>query len=156
MYFIVIAALTVLDQAVKYIIRENLYLGETIPVIENILHITYVSNSGGAFSLLRDQTALLTILPSALIAAIIIYIYLKRKTGPVLVMLGLSLICAGGLGNLIDRVRFSAVTDFIDFRVFPVFNVADICVCCGCGLIVLLMILESRREKRGAEKQIDG
>ena len=156
MYYLIIAALTALDQAVKYTIRANMSLGESIPVIEDILHITYVSNSGGAFSLLRGQTVLLTIFPAVLIAGIIVYIYLKRKSGPIAVLLGLSLICSGGIGNLADRVRFSAVTDFIDFRVFPVFNVADICVCCGCGLIVIYMLFENRRGKLNKEAQDDG
>ena len=156
MYYVIIIAFAVFDQAIKYIIRTNMSLGDTVPVIENILHITYVSNSGGAFSILRDQTVLLTIFPVLLITAIIIYINRKRKSSPGMVLFGLSLICSGGLGNLMDRIRFSAVVDFIDFRVFPVFNVADICVCCGCGLILLHMIVEGRRGKPDTWEQSDG
>jgi len=156
MYYIIIIALTAVDQAVKYIIRANMNLGESIPVIENILHITYVSNSGGAFSILRGQTVLLTVFPAILIIAIIVYIQKNKDNSRAPVSFGLSLICSGGLGNVIDRARFSAVTDFIDFRVFPVFNVADICVCCGCGLIIIYMFIESSRGKPDARTQSDG
>ena len=156
MYYVVIIALTALDQTVKHIIRSSMDLGETIPVIEGVLHITNVSNSGGAFSILKGQTVLLTVIPAILIIALSVYIHMNRKRGGATVLLGLSLICSGGLGNLIDRVRYSSVTDFIDFRVFPVFNIADICVCCGCGLIILYMMLEKRREKAKTGEQSDG
>ena len=115
-------------------------LGETIPVIENIFHITYIHNTGGAFSILQGQTAALTIIPAILIVAMIIYIHKKRESGHFTLLSSLALICGGGLGNLIDRARLGVVVDFIDFRVFPVFNFADICVCCGCGLLIVYMI----------------
>ena len=139
MYYVIIAAIIGADQAVKYLIRANMEPNESFPVIGNILHITHISNSGAAFSLLQGQTAILIIIPAAFIAAILIYILRSQKSGQPLLLTALSLICGGGAGNLIDRVRLGAVVDFIDFRVFPVFNVADICVCCGCGLLFISM-----------------
>ena len=156
MHYILIAALAALDQTVKYLVRANMKPGETIPVIENILHITYVRNDGGAFSILQGHTVLLTVIPAALILAVLTYIHRNRGDCGACLMAALSMICAGGIGNLIDRVRFSAVVDFIDFRVFPVFNVADVCVCCGCGLILVGMLFSGKRPGEGGEAGSDG
>ena len=147
MYYAIIVLLTAIDQALKYLVGSNMKVGESIPLIGNIVHITYVKNSGGAFSILQAQTGLLTVVSIALTAVIIVYLYIKRSSGGISLRLSLSLICAGGLGNLIDRIRLGAVTDFIDFRVFPIFNFADMCVCCGCGLLFIYMIILDRRGK---------
>jgi signal peptidase II len=147
MYYFIIIVLIVIDQAVKYFISVNMDIGDSIPVIENILHITYVYNNGAAFSILKGQTAVLLIIPAILAIAIIAFIYLKRKSGHFTLLFALSLICGGGIGNFLDRARLGAVLDFIDFRVFPIFNVADICVCCGCGLLFLYMVIFDKREK---------
>ena len=153
MYILVAAAAAFLDQVVKYLIRTNMQVAESIPVIEGLFHITYVQNRGGAFSILEGQTVMLTVLPALLTAAILIFIYKKRRTEPQLVLLALALICGGGIGNLIDRVRFGAVVDFLDFRVFPIFNVADICVCMGCGLLLLTVLFPGRLA--GRPKPVD-
>jgi len=145
MYYFIIILLVAIDQGIKYLISSNMKLGESVPLIEDMIHITYITNSGGAFSILQGQTFLLIIIPAALIVALIVYIYKKRKSAGFMFLFSLSMICAGGLGNLIDRVRFGEVVDFIDFRFFPVFNFADICVCCGCGLMLLYLVLYERR-----------
>jgi len=145
MYYCIIILLAAIDQVIKYFISSKMKLGETIPLIEDVLHITYIRNSGGAFSILQGQTLILIAVPVALIVAILVYIHLKRRNLHVSYLISLSLICAGGAGNLIDRVRFGEVVDFIDFRVFPIFNFADICVCCGCGLLLLYMILYDKQ-----------
>jgi len=147
-YYIIIVLLVAADQIIKFFISSNMDLGETIPLIENILHITYITNSGGAFSILQGQRFLLILVTSAMTSAILVYIFIKRNSEHFLYLLSLSMICAGGAGNLIDRVRLGAVVDFIDFRVFPIFNLADICVCTGCGLLLLYIFLfEVRRGK---------
>jgi len=146
MYHVLIAAVILADQTIKYFIRANLILGESIPVISGILHITHVENSGGAFGILAGLTSLLSVVTAVMVAAIAVYIHMNRKSGRRIFLLALSLICAGGAGNLIDRLRFGVVTDFIDFRVFPVFNLADICVCCGCGLLLLYFIFLDKKE----------
>jgi len=148
MYYILIVLLVAGDQIIKFFISANMSLGESIPLIENILHITYITNSGGAFSILQGQRLLLITVPAAMSAAILVYVFIKRNSVHFLYLLSLSLICAGGTGNLIDRIRFGAVVDFIGFRVFPIFNFADICVCCGCGLLLIYMFFfEMKREK---------
>ena len=145
MYYVIIVALVAIDQAIKYLVRVNMHLGETVPVVENVIHITYVSNSGGAFSILQGQTALLLAVPTVMSAAILWYIHKNRNSTKFMPLLALSAIASGGMGNLIDRARFGHVVDFIDFRVFPVFNFADICVCCGCGLLVLHMLFFEKK-----------
>ncbi|MCL1983552.1 MAG: signal peptidase II [Clostridiales bacterium] len=155
MYYILILVLVAADQTAKHCVRTSMCLGESVPVINNVLHITYVSNNGGAFSILQGQTALLIAVPAVLAAAIAVYIHKNRKSSRALPLVALSLICGGGMGNFIDRVRLGAVVDFIDFRVFPVFNVADICVCCGCGLLFLHMVFldrQGRVKNEGAEQ----
>ena len=140
MYYIIIIVLAAIDQAIKYAIRTNMDLKETIPVVENVFHITYIQNPGASFGVLQGQTALLIVVPVILIVAIIVYLYAKTKGSHFTLPLSLALICAGGFGNLIDRIRFGAVVDFIDFRVFPIFNAADIFVCTGSGLLILYML----------------
>lgn len=142
-----IAALAAADQAVKHIVSTHMHLGETIPIVENALHITYVSNNGGAFSILQGQAALLLAVPAVLAVAIIAYIHKMRNSSRIFPLLALALICGGGLGNFIDRARLGFVVDFIDFRVFPVFNIADIGVCCGCGLLFLHMVFLDKPSK---------
>jgi len=148
MYHVIIILLIAIDQTLKNLISSTMKLGETIPLIDEVVHITYIRNSGGAFSILQGQTAVLILIPAVLTAAIIVYISIKRKKAAVPYLLALSLIAAGGVGNLIDRVRFGEVVDFIDFRFFPIFNFADICVCCGCGLLLFYMVFYDRRSNR--------
>ena len=145
MYHVIIILLVIIDQAVKFVVSSSMRIGETIPLIEDIVHITYTRNSGGAFSILQGQTAILILIPAVLTTVIVAYIAVKRKNTAAPYLIALTLIAAGGAGNLIDRVRMGEVVDFIDFRFFPIFNFADICVCCGCGLLLLYMVLYDRR-----------
>jgi len=140
MYYIIIIVLAAIDQAIKYVVRANMNVGETIPVIENVFHITYIHNTGAAFSIMQGQTAFLIAVPAILTIAIIVYLHKQTKGSHFTLPLALALICAGGTGNLIDRIRFGWVVDFIDFRVFPIFNAADVFVCTGCGALIIYMI----------------
>ena len=150
-FYAIIAFVIILDQVTKHIITTTMQLGESIPVIENIFHITYFRNAGAAFGILQGQTLILTIVPIVLIIAIFVFLTKKAKENHVVLSLGLALICAGGIGNLIDRIRFSAVIDFFDFRVFPIFNVADSCVVIGCGLLIVYTIFLDKSEKAEGE-----
>lgn len=141
MYFIFIAIIVVLDQLVKYLIQANLDLNQTIPIINGFFHITYIQNTGAAFSILQNQTLLLIFLPLTITLIVLFYITKKRKTEHWVLLLSMTLIAAGGIGNLIDRIAYGFVVDFLDFRVFPIFNVADISVSVGCGLLVIYMFV---------------
>lgn len=148
MYFIIIAFVVALDQLTKYLIRANLELNSTIPLLDGIFHITYIHNSGAAFSMFQNKTGFLIAMQLAVITVVLVYLIKKQKKEHWCLLLSLSLIAAGGMGNLIDRVLNGYVVDFLDFRIWPIFNVADISVCVGCGLLILYMFfVEPKRSK---------
>ncbi len=136
--YVIVAFLIILDQAVKFMVRECMYVGESRTIIENIFSITYVQNRGAAFSLLSGRGLILTALPFIAVITAVWYME-KHKKAHWTMFSALSLIIAGGLGNLIDRVFNGYVTDMFDFQVWPVFNVADIAICLGCGFLMLYM-----------------
>ncbi len=141
LYTILIAALVALDQIVKYLVRANIPLGTSVDFIPNLMGLTYVQNTGAAFSIFSQHTWLLTLisaLVSLLIAAALIKGSFRHPAG----RLSLSVILGGALGNLIDRALFGYVTDMFRtlFMDFAVFNVADICVVLG-GIAFCIYIL---------------
>ena len=135
--YLLIAGIILLDQIVKFAVRELMYVGESIPVIENVFHLTYVQNKGAAFSLFSGSGFMLLVLPVIALAVAVWYMETHKDVHWTL-PLSLSLIIAGGLGNLIDRLFLGYVTDMIDFKIWsPVFNIADIAVCVGAGFLIL-------------------
>ena len=118
----------------------NMTVGESIKVIGDFFRITYIRNSGAAFSILEGQRFLLLLIPVIVIVAVIWYLQ-KHKGIQTGVLICATMIISGGIGNLIDRVLFGEVTDMLDFSIFPpVFNIADICVTVGCFLLVIIVI----------------
>lgn len=115
-------------------IYSNMNLYESIPVIENVFHITYTQNFGAAFSILQNRQNLFIGI-SLLAVIVIFYIMIKLKKSDKILLYSLSLIAGGAIGNLIDRIRFGYVTDFFDFRIWPIFNIADISIVCGTVLL---------------------
>jgi signal peptidase II len=152
-YYLMIAAIVVLDQIVKRMVVSVMAQGDSIPVVDQIFHITYIQNTGAAFSLMEGFRVLLIALPVAVILAAMGFLFLKRKSAHPVLLTSLAFICGGGLGNVIDRARFGYVVDYLDFRVFPIFNAADIFVCLGCGLLLLYVIVLDRKD---LEKKQDG
>lgn len=137
MLTLVIAGLTaVLDQIVKLIVQGNMELGETIPLIRNVFHLTYIINPGAAFGIFPHQEWFLLGIVVVLYAAFFIF-RSRIPAKPVYFPAGVGLLLGGALGNAIDRVRIGGVVDFFDFRIWPIFNVADIAICVGVALIVL-------------------
>lgn len=149
-YFLIVIGVILLDHLVKYLIASQMVPGESIPVLPEIFHITYVQNRGAAFSMMEGQWIFLIVLPCAAIVTALIILFWKRKSWSVCMNLSIAFICGGGLGNLIDRIVQGYVVDLFDFRVFPVFNIADIFICVGCGLL-LLDVLRSERKKKDDE-----
>lgn len=123
MIFIIISSVIILDQAAKFLATKYLELNHPLPLIKNFLNLTLVHNRGAAFGLFQNQL-LVFVLISA-VAIILIIFSLRDKKNSALFKISLSLILGGAIGNLIDRVRFGFVIDFLDFRVWPVFNLAD-------------------------------
>ena len=135
-YYLIIAAIIVSDRIVKLLVSSNLAVGETIPLIENVFHITYVQNRGAAFSMWEQQWLILVVMPAVVMLAGMILLYVRRKTWNRFYLLSISFIC---------RTVQGYVVDMFDFRVFPVFNIADIFICAGCGLLLLYIIFIERK-----------
>ncbi|MFZ5632845.1 MAG: signal peptidase II [Bacillota bacterium] len=138
MFFIVSLCTFLLDQASKMYIMTTMHRGQSIPVIENIFHITYIHNPGAAFGLLAYRTAFFIAITLLVIAGIVIF-YWKRGIKGGLLPVALGLVVGGSLGNLADRIRFGEVVDFLDFRVWPVFNLADSAIVTGAGLLIIVL-----------------
>ena len=132
LYFVLVLVLVILDQAVKFLIRANIPLGGTVPLLPHILELTYVQNTGAAFSLFEEHTWMLAIISAAVSVALLVLL-VKRVCPHPFGMLSLAVVLAGAVGNLIDRVFLGFVTDMFQtiFIRFAVFNVADICVVLG-------------------------
>ena len=113
-----------------------MYIGQSIPVIKDIFHITYVQNRGAAFNMLDGKSLVLILIPAIAIAIGVWYME-KHLEEHWTLLVSLVLVIAGGIGNLIDRCFMGFVTDMFDFRIWPVFNIADIAVCVGAGLLIL-------------------
>ena len=141
-----------LDQITKYLTVLCLKPMGTLPIIEDVLHLTYVENTGAAFGMMKDMRWVFMIVSSVAIVALLIYLFKKKSTSK-LENWAIALIVGGGVGNMIDRVILGYVIDMIDFRLinFAVFNVADTFVCIGAGLLMLHIILLGVNEYK-AEK----
>lgn len=136
----VIVAVYLLDQASKFLTLASLQEGQSIPLIRGIFHITLVRNTGAAFGVLKSQPYLFVII-AFLAIFFIAYLLIKK---PAFLRLpdrfALSLILAGTLGNLTDRLRFGHVIDFLDLRIWPVFNIADSAITVGAVILGLSML----------------
>ena len=145
---LLVVALSVVaaDQITKYFVMANMYLGQSIPD-EGIVRLTYTTNTGGAFSLFANQNFLLAI--AVIIGITVLVMYLRFiPLESTLLKAGLGLDLGGAVGNLIDRLRFGEVTDFIDFGFWPVFNVADSAVVIGTILIAYYLLFPARKRVR--------
>lgn len=146
-----------IDQITKLYIHAGWGLGESIPVIQDIFHITYVRNTGAAFGIFRDLPELgrkLFFLSMPPIAMVIILAMLRGvESKDRLQVIALSLIFGGAIGNYIDRLRFGYVVDFLDFHykdvwTYPAFNVADAAIVVGVGMLLLIMFIRDRKAKK--------
>ena len=139
---ILLAALlvTVSDQVTKQIIRYNFAEGETLPVIDGFFNLTFVRNSGAAWGMFQEYSWALIALSIFMLCLMIVFRH-SFISESWYQRLALGLMIGGILGNLIDRVKLGAVTDFLDFYVgsyhWPSFNIADSAICIGVGIYVL-------------------
>jgi len=138
-----------LDLLSKYYIEASMWPGMSIPIIENVFHITYIINPGAAFGILEYQTGFFIVVSILMVAAAIWYV----PRVPVqyrLLRYGIGLLTGGAIGNLFDRIRYGGVVDFLDFRIWPIFNIADIAIVCGVGCIIItyLYVMRKEEEKR--------
>jgi signal peptidase II len=135
MVFITVLIVFIFDQFTKIYVAKTLLLNQSVPIAKGILHFTLVHNRGAAFGILKNQVPVFIF--TAAVAIALIYLNLKKnkKKGLSLYNFALGLILAGALGNLVDRLTFGYVIDFIDLRIWPVFNVADSAITAGAILL---------------------
>ena len=158
LWYGVIAVLVLLDQAVKYLTVRYL-AGGSLPLIDGVLHLTYVENRGAAFGILSDHRwVYMTVSGAATV--ILSYILYRLSTHDKLFCISLLMIIGGGIGNMVDRVFRGFVVDMVDVRLihFAVFNVADTFICVGAALMVIYLIFFDKtllREQVPIEKKPD-
>jgi signal peptidase II len=148
----VTAFILIMDQLTKAVILSNMGIGESVPIITGFFSITHVRNPGAAFGFLASASPMfrnIFFLAVTIMAVLLILYYIKNaKPEEQYVVFPLSLILGGALGNLIDRVRFGDVVDFLDVYIgthhWPAFNVADSSI--SIGAIVLLWLLIMKRK----------
>ncbi len=137
------------DQATKYLCVTHLSENKSLPLIKGILDLHYLKNKGAAFGILQNQQ-LLFLLISGIVLLIVMYLLVKLplKKKFIICRIFLVMICAGALGNMIDRMRYQYVIDFIYFSVihFPVFNVADVYVTISTIGLILLFLFKYKED----------
>ena len=135
-----------IDICSKLVVNKYLSINESIKIINNFINITHVRNTGVAWSLFNNQTILVLIVSIIVIIGIILYIKNNKPTNNV-EKLSYSLILGGAIGNLIERLIYGYVTDFIDIKIFnynyPIFNLADTFIVIG---VIFLIIITWRCE----------
>jgi signal peptidase II len=133
-------AIVLLDRITKNFFSQLLDLGESLPIVHNVFHMTLVHNTGIAFGFFKDMGAVFIVIPLVVIALLIFNIYYYRQNNEALshsYIFSFSLILGGAIGNLIDRIMYGYVIDFVDLRIWPVFNVADSAITIGAVVIAL-------------------
>lgn len=133
-----------LDQVSKWLVRDAMDLGQSIPIISSLISLTYIENRGAAFGIMAGGRVLFIALTFLLLAFLLWYRH-QNKHQSFLLEMSTGLIIAGALGNLIDRILKGSVTDFIDFHFFPIFNVADIAVTCGVFLMAVFIFKDENK-----------
>lgn len=146
----IVLVVIIADQLTKLWIRTHLFPGEIL-WDAGLLRIIHVQNTGAAFGIFRGHTTILTIVDFIGIFVMLFLVFGLRRRWPFIdkipVRLGLGLILGGTIGNLIDRLRFGQVTDFIDFKIWPVWNIADASTVVGVVILAYCLIFLAGRAK---------
>ncbi|MCK4564325.1 MAG: signal peptidase II [Verrucomicrobia bacterium] len=152
-------AVILLDQLTKQYIRSAFVCGESLPVIDGLFNLVYVRNDGAAWNMLSGHGMVLILISVAVLILLIIYrrSFLQEQFSHT-VLLGLMV--GGIVGNLIDRIRFGWVTDFLDFHIgthhWPSFNIADSAICIAAGLYIITNLIQKKEVGQGAESGEQG
>jgi signal peptidase II len=155
-FFVTAFAIILLDQITKYYINSYMSVGDSFPVIHGFFNIAHVRNPGAAFGIFSKspeifRTVFLIAVTTAAMVLILYYVRMNRGRDA-LMNLALSMIFGGAIGNLIDRIRFGEVIDFLDFYVgphhWPAYNVADSAISTG-AVLLLLTLIWKKGEKDG-------
>lgn len=143
------------DQWTKYVVQQKLALHQTVEVIQRFFNLVHVRNTGGAFGIFAGERggigSILFVVVSLIAIGTILFLFVKVREDEKTLSLSFSLVLAGAIGNLIDRLRYGEVVDFLDFYLFsyhwPAFNIADSAICIGIGLIALDLLIRDRKKK---------
>ena len=149
------------DQLTKWLVLKNLALGSSYEWIRNVLHFTYVQNQGAAFGILQNKRWVFLIFSTVAIVGLSIYLFRFCKQNWA-VRISVAFLIGGGIGNMIDRIAFGYVVDFIElpflwlpvlYQYFPIFNVADSFVTVGVVILAVALIRDAFREEKEKKKQ---
>jgi signal peptidase II len=138
------------DQLVKNIISQNMLLNEKFTILNNILSITKIYNTGAAFGIFQNKTIFLAVFSIFAIIVMSVYIARTYKSLNFVNTVAWGLILGGTIGNFSDRLSLGYVLDFIrlDFINFPIFNIADLCINTGAALLIIYMLFDSSGNKQ--------
>ena len=150
-FYIFIVILIIIDQISKQMIHSNFELGQTLPIINDFFHLTYVQNRGVAFGVMQGKLMIINII--SISAVILMIIYAKKNSNklPKIENYAWLFIISGAFGNILDRILRGFVIDMIDFRGIwgYIFNLADVYINIGVILMIINSIIEERAKKRG-------
>ena len=138
---ILFLAIVALDQFVKAKIVATMVPGESIPIVQNFFHITYVLNPGAAFGILPNQR-IFFLIAGAILIVMATYFYPKIPRKENVLKFGAIRLVSGATANLIDRVQSGLVVDFLDFKSWPVFNIADVAIVLGMFVMVYVILFK--------------
>ena len=142
-YALFVGGIVAADQITKFLTVANIALYEDVPFLPGLLQLTYVQNTGAAFSSFEGQQWLFALIFAVFTGMIIWEFFKNSMKFTTFEWWCIAAIYGGGLGNMIDRVRLGYVVDMIEtkFMEFPVFNVADCFICCGCVLLMVHLLI---------------
>lgn len=155
-YFVITIVILAFDQVTKFLTKKHMFLGQSKEIIGDFIRYTYIENPGMAFGIQIGNKKLFTIF--SIVASMVIFFYLLRTRGDKrFVKIALSLILGGAIGNLIDRILYGAVVDFIDVGIaelrWPVFNIADSAVSVGMVILIAIILFEPKESEDKEEAE---
>jgi signal peptidase II len=154
--FLIGLAIFLLDQFTKQAVRSGFTYGESRPVIDGFFNLVYVRNDGAAWNILSGRGVILILVSIAVLVLLLIYrrSFLQERFSHKIL---LGLMIGGILGNLVDRIRFGWVTDFLDFQFgsyhYPSFNVADSAICIAVGLYIIFNFFQKKEDETANEHE---
>jgi signal peptidase II len=148
-YYIIAMILIGLDQLSKYLTVQEIALGEVVHVIPDVLSLTYIRNSGAAWSILEDQMIFFYVITVVVVGALIYFLHTEGKKSPI-ASTGIAFIMGGAIGNFIDRLHLKYVIDMIrlEFINFPIFNVADMALTIGVIILIGYIVYDELVKKK--------
>jgi len=152
MLTVVCFGVLLLDQWTKHLVQGRLFLHQTVEVIPGFFNLVHVRNTGGAFGIFGGERgglgSLLFVVVSLIAVGCILVFFVKVREDEKILSLSLSLVLSGAIGNLIDRLWYGEVVDFLDFYVhsyhWPAFNIADSAICIGIGLMAIELLIRDK------------